>query len=55
MFFCMFFNGFLNVWNIFAPQNYVVVEQLGAETTSLVSGRLIFCFQLLKDAELFRC
>ena len=40
---------------IFEPQNYVIVEQWGAETTSLVSGRLIFCFQLLKDAELFRC
>ena len=52
----MFFsNGLLNVWNIFAPQNYVVVEQLEAENTSLVSGRLIFCFQLLKEAELIRC
>ena len=40
---------------IFAHQNYVVVEQLGAEDTSLGSGRLIFCFQLLKDAELLRC
>ena len=51
----VFSNGLFNVWKINAPQNYVVVEQLGAENTLLVSGQPIFCFQLLKEAELFRC
>ena len=59
LFFCMFFsNGLLNVWNIFLIFiGYFCASKLcRCRAVGLyLSAGVFFCFQLFKDAELFRC